>query len=80
MEPAVDGTAWTLARLDQDCKTSSGGPRLDYFGIQYYNSMYSIYKCICSSTSFISPNNQLSCPTETRYNDKALDLADCEIS
>jgi len=38
MEPAVDGTAWTLARLDQDCKTSSGGPRLDYFGIQYYNA------------------------------------------
>jgi len=38
MEPPADGTSWTLARLDQDCKKASGEPKLDYFGIQYYNA------------------------------------------
>src|SRR5450432_288003 len=33
-----DATPWTLARLDQDCIRAGGGPRLDYFGIQYYNA------------------------------------------
>jgi hypothetical protein len=33
-----DDTPWTLARLDQDCVKPGGGPRLDYFGIQYYNA------------------------------------------
>jgi hypothetical protein len=32
-----DGTPWTLARLDQDC-LRAGKPKLDYFGIQYYNA------------------------------------------
>lgn len=30
-------TAWVLARLDQDCKKQDGRPKLEYFGIQYYN-------------------------------------------
>jgi hypothetical protein len=29
---------WTLARLDKDCVRANGAPRLDYFGIQYYNA------------------------------------------
>jgi hypothetical protein len=33
-----DDTPWTLARLDQDCLRADGKPRLDYFGIQYYNA------------------------------------------
>ena len=33
-----DGAPWTLARLDEDCRTPDGKPRLDYFGIQYYNA------------------------------------------
>jgi hypothetical protein len=33
-----DGSPWTLARLDKDCLHSDGSPRLDYFGIQYYNA------------------------------------------
>jgi chitinase len=30
--------AWSLARLDQDCKHEDGSPKLEYFGIQYYNT------------------------------------------
>ncbi|MET0594120.1 MAG: hypothetical protein ABW133_15575 [Polyangiaceae bacterium] len=33
-----DDTPWSLARLDRDCVRSDGTPRLDYFGIQYYNA------------------------------------------
>ncbi len=33
-----DDTPWVLARLDTDCKKGDGTPKLDYFGIQYYNS------------------------------------------
>jgi len=33
-----DDSPWTLARLDKDCLRSDGSPRLDYFGIQYYNA------------------------------------------
>lgn len=33
-----DDTPWSLAHLDQDCKKADGTPKLDYFGIQYYNS------------------------------------------
>jgi hypothetical protein len=33
-----DDTPWTLARLDQDCLRADGHPKLDYFGIQYYNA------------------------------------------
>jgi hypothetical protein len=33
-----DDAPWSLARLDQDCVRSDGTPRLDYFGIQYYNA------------------------------------------
>src|SRR5262249_49664770 len=29
---------WVLARLDQECTKADGTPRLDYFGIQYYNA------------------------------------------
>jgi hypothetical protein len=31
-------SAWSLAQLDQDCKHSDGTPKLDYWGIQYYNA------------------------------------------
>jgi len=37
MQKPVDGTSWTLARLDDDCKTPSGAHKLDYYGVQYYN-------------------------------------------
>ena len=33
-----DDTPWSLARLDKDCVRTDGSPRLDYFGIQYYNA------------------------------------------
>jgi hypothetical protein len=33
-----DDAPWSLARLDKDCVRSDGTPRLDYFGIQYYNA------------------------------------------
>ena len=33
-----DDSPWVLARLDKDCVRSDGTPRLDYFGIQYYNA------------------------------------------
>ncbi len=33
-----DDTPWVLARLDTDCKRSDGSPKLDYWGIQYYNA------------------------------------------
>ncbi|MGD0526937.1 MAG: glycosyl hydrolase family 18 protein [Polyangiaceae bacterium] len=33
-----DDSAWSLANLDQDCKRSDGTPKLDYWGIQYYNA------------------------------------------
>jgi hypothetical protein len=33
-----DDSPWILARLDRDCLRSDGSPRLDYFGIQYYNA------------------------------------------
>jgi hypothetical protein len=28
---------WVLAELDRDCRDAQGAPRLEYFGIQYYN-------------------------------------------
>jgi hypothetical protein len=31
-------SAWALATLDQDCRRSDGTPKLDYWGIQYYNA------------------------------------------
>jgi hypothetical protein len=39
MMPSNDDASapWTLARLDQDC-VRNGKPRLDYFGVQYYNA------------------------------------------
>jgi hypothetical protein len=39
MMPSGDDASapWTLARLDQDC-VRDGKPRLDYFGVQYYNA------------------------------------------
>jgi len=33
-----DDAPWVLARLDKDCLRRDGTPRLDYFGIQYYNA------------------------------------------
>jgi hypothetical protein len=33
-----DDTPWALAHLDKDCLKTDGTPKLDYFGIQYYNS------------------------------------------
>jgi hypothetical protein len=33
-----DDSSWVLARLDQDCRRADGRPKLDYFGIQYYNA------------------------------------------
>ncbi|HKE19090.1 MAG TPA: hypothetical protein VKB80_29650 [Kofleriaceae bacterium] len=33
-----DDSAWVLARLDQDCRRVDDRPKLDYFGIQYYNA------------------------------------------
>jgi hypothetical protein len=33
-----DDSAWSLAELDTDCKRSDGTPKLDYWGIQYYNA------------------------------------------
>jgi chitinase len=35
--PTHDDSPWVLAQLDQDCKRADGRPKLDYFGIQYYN-------------------------------------------
>lgn len=31
-------SAWSLAQLDKDCLRSDGSPKLDYWGIQYYNA------------------------------------------
>jgi hypothetical protein len=33
-----DDSPWVLARLDKDCKKGDGSPKLEYFGIQYYNA------------------------------------------
>jgi hypothetical protein len=33
-----DDSPWVLARLDKDCVKSDGSPKLDYWGIQYYNA------------------------------------------
>jgi hypothetical protein len=33
-----DDTPWALARLDKECRRSDGSPKLDYWGIQYYNA------------------------------------------
>jgi Glycosyl hydrolases family 18 len=33
-----DDSPWVLAGLDTDCKKSDGTPKLDYWGIQYYNA------------------------------------------
>ena len=33
-----DDSPWVLAGLDTDCKKSDGSPKLDYWGIQYYNA------------------------------------------
>ncbi|MDB4981475.1 MAG: hypothetical protein JWM82_2227, partial [Myxococcales bacterium] len=39
MNPVMgDDTPWVLARLDKDCVRAGCGPRLEYFGIQYYNA------------------------------------------
>ena len=37
-QPDGDDAPWILARLDQDCTRKDGSPKLDYFGIQYYNA------------------------------------------
>lgn len=37
-QPSNNDAPWVLARLDNDCKRSNGTPRLDYYGIQYYNA------------------------------------------
>jgi hypothetical protein len=33
-----DDSSWALARLDKECKRADGKPKLDYWGIQYYNA------------------------------------------
>jgi hypothetical protein len=33
-----DDSSWVLARLDKDCTKTNGSPKLDYWGIQYYNA------------------------------------------
>jgi hypothetical protein len=33
-----DDSPWVLTRLDQDCTHADGSPKLDYWGIQYYNA------------------------------------------
>jgi hypothetical protein len=33
-----DDSPWVLARLDKDCLKPNGTPKLDYWGIQYYNA------------------------------------------
>jgi hypothetical protein len=33
-----DDSPWVLARLDKDCVKANGQPKLDYWGIQYYNA------------------------------------------
>jgi hypothetical protein len=33
-----DDSAWVLARLDKECTKSNGQPKLEYWGIQYYNA------------------------------------------
>jgi hypothetical protein len=33
-----DDSSWVLARLDKDCLKGDGTPKLDYWGIQYYNA------------------------------------------
>ena len=33
-----DDSAWVLARLDTECTKADGSPKLDYWGIQYYNA------------------------------------------
>jgi hypothetical protein len=35
---SADQVMWPLAQLDQDCKRADGTPKLDYFGVQYYNA------------------------------------------
>jgi hypothetical protein len=37
-QPDGQGAPWVLARLDQDCTRGDGSPKLDYFGVQYYNA------------------------------------------
>jgi hypothetical protein len=37
-QPNNDDAPWVLARLDHDCTRADGTPRLDYYGIQYYNA------------------------------------------
>jgi len=37
-QPSNDDAPWVLARLDHDCTRADGTPRLDYYGIQYYNA------------------------------------------
>jgi hypothetical protein len=36
-QPNNDDAPWVLARLDRDCRRGNA-PKLDYFGIQYYNA------------------------------------------
>jgi hypothetical protein len=33
-----DDSSWVLARLDTECRHADGTPKLDYWGIQYYNA------------------------------------------
>lgn len=35
--PGDTDPSWVLAELDRDCRNAHGGPRLEYFGVQYYN-------------------------------------------
>jgi hypothetical protein len=38
VEPNDVEQAWALTRLDQDCTRRDGRPKLEYFGVQYYNA------------------------------------------
>jgi hypothetical protein len=38
VEPNHAERAWVLTRLDEDCKKRDGSPKLEYFGVQYYNA------------------------------------------
>lgn len=37
-QPQRGADMWPLARLDRDCTRADGTPKLEYFGIQYYNA------------------------------------------
>jgi chitinase len=37
-QPARGADMWPLVQLDRDCTRADGSPKLEYFGIQYYNA------------------------------------------